>query len=273
MRDRILQLFESDVIAPQPHLQKEEISDEQFVRLLAVKPGDINIILARTVSIIKNNEPTKTKKQLIDEILEVLDRSKASRLFVGVGLQESYHLYKGIPVRKGDQYEVLPTQGDEIQLEKPGIYQSWVTDAPMSRQISTSFDPMKGDPIGGMIVDTHVDENRLYFDVNAVIRACKIKMDVIRNYNNVAAQGKAISNKNVDYLSSESAYYHDIYEVATDPDVLNVRVVDTWSWVVKNGKKVPAWKTTQDTQIEKQKMEPPKIKQTPQSEPVSREDV
>lgn len=267
MRNRILQLFESDVIAPQPHLQKEELSDEQFIRILVAKPGDINIILARTVSMLTNNEPTKTKQQITDEILEVLDRSKASRLFVGVGLQSSYHLYKGIPVRKGDQFESLPSQGDEIQLDKPGAFQSWVTDAPMSRQIATSFDPMKGDPLGGIVVDTHIDETKLFFDVNAVIRSCKIKMEAIRNYNNIAAQGKAISNKNVDYLASEASYYHDIFEVVTDPSVVNVRVVDTWIWAVKNGEKTPTWKTVKDAEIQKQKEQSPKMHQPEQPIP------
>lgn len=246
MREKILQLFTENQITPQPNLKKVEMDDNKFYKVLASKPGDINIILARTVSIIKDNEPSKTKKELINDILEVLDRSYASRLFVGIGLKSSYHLYKGFPVRYGEKFSKLPDQGDEIQLDKEGLYQSWVTESTSARKISTVYDPSKGEPIGGILVDTHIDDERIFFDVNAVIRTCKIHAENISNYNLKAAQGKAISNKNVDFLSSETSYYNDIYEIITDQNVINVRVVDTWVWDESSGQKLPKWKTSKD---------------------------
>lgn len=269
MHKKILKLFEENVITRQPNLKKVEVDDQKLYKILASKPGDINIILARTVSIIKDNEPSKTKKELIDDILEVLDRSYASRLFVGIGLKSSYHLYKGFPVRYGERFSKLPDQGNEIELDREGLYQTWVTESTSARKIATVYDPSKGEPIGGLLVDSHVDDERIYFDINAVIRTCKITSDEIANYNLKAAQGKAISNKNIDFLSSETSYYNDIYEVVTDPNVVNVRVVDTWTWDDSSGQKLPQWKTAkdakQDTNNQQQEI-PEKVPEKPAQE-------
>lgn len=259
MRQRIKELFEAEAISPQPHLEKNEVGDEQFQKVLAAKPGDINTLLARCVSMIKDDDPNKTKGQIIEEILEVLDRSIACRIFLGVGVNSSYHLYKGIPVRMGEKFSKLPSQGDEIQMDRAGHYQSWTTEVPAAREIATTFDPAKGEPVGGMLVDSHVNAERLYFDVNAAIKTCKIKMEIIRDYNLKAAQGKAISVKNVDFLATKTEYYHGIYEVLTDPNVVNVRVVDTWSWDESTGTKIPQWKASADA------------KQNPANEPVEPE--
>jgi len=228
---------------PQPHLKKIELSEEKVHKILASKPGDINIILARTVSIITGNEPEKTKKQLIDEILEVLERSEASRLFVGMGIKEEYHVFKGFPVRSGEKFQDLPDQGTEIKLDKGGFYQSWTTDPVDAREISTTYDPLKGDPVGGLLVDAHITDQKLFFDVNAMIRSCKMNFDNIRAYNNIAAQGKAISSKNVDVLATEVQKYTGIYEILSDPNVVHVRVVDKWTWAKSNGENIPQWQT------------------------------
>lgn len=248
MRDKIIKIFESSVITNQPLLKKTELDQNQFVRVLVSKPGDINIILARTSSLITGDTPEKTKQMLINEILEVLERSEASRIFVGLGLQESYHVYKGFPVRKGEKFSDLPEQGSEIQLDTPALYQSWTVDPTNGRQIATMFDPAKGDPVGGLLVDSHIDNKKIIFDVNAVIRTCKKYYKIIANYNLKAPQGKSISNKNVDFLATETQYYHDIYELLTDPSIVSVKVTDTWKWNVSGGRKVPQWKTSADTQ-------------------------
>jgi hypothetical protein len=248
MRETILKLFESDTISQQPHLKKIDIEDTKFMKVLSAKPGDINTLLARTSSIIKNDDASKTKGQIITEILEILERSPATRMFVGVGLKSSYHIYKGFPVRYGEKFAKLPDQGQEIEIDQSGNFHAWTTNAVNSRKIATSFDPAKGEPIGGVLADTHIDDSRIFFDVNAVIRTCKIKLQIIRNYNLKAAQGKAISIKNTDFLATEADYYQDMYEIITDINVINTKVVDTWTW--NKSTKQPVWKSAQDAKGE-----------------------
>jgi hypothetical protein len=245
MRDRILQLFEARVIAPQERLKKIELSDEQFYKVLASAPGDINIILARTVSLLTGDEPDKSKRELTNDILDALDRSQAARMFVGIGLKDDYHLFRGFPVRKGEKFDILPDQGTNIELDPHVEFQSWTTQASEAREIATVYDPAKGEPIGGLLVDTHINETSLYHDVNAVLRACRIKLRAISKYNVHAAQGKAISKDNVDMLAETSAYY-GIYEVLTHPGIVHVRVMDKWTWSTGEGGRTPRWQTTID---------------------------
>lgn len=248
MRDRIIELFES-TIAPQPKLKKVELSDEQFQRVLAAKPGDINIILARVVAIIEDSDPEKSKKELTDDILETLDRSQAARMFEGVGLKEQYHLFRGFPVRVGEPHERLPSQGEDIEIDKNVQYQSWTTDAATGREIATTYDQTKGEPVGGLLVDTHVQDEKILHDINAVMRTCKIKRNAIVQYNQKAAQGKAISEKNVDKLIQMSEY-NGIYEVLTSSEISHVRVTDVWTWDESTGTKTPQWQTTADANPE-----------------------
>lgn len=251
MRRKIIELFESNTISRQPRLAKRELSDQQFVRVLAAAPGDINIILARAESLINGHE-TKSKKQLTHDILEVLERSEAARLFMGVGLKDEYHLFRGFPVRLGEKFADIPDQGSEIKLDQQVFYQVWTTDPTTGRKIATTYDPAKGEPLGGLLVDTHVSSNALYHDVNAIIRTCKIKLNTIRNYNLNSAQGKAISNKNTDFLATETSAYHDIYEILTPPGVVHVKVTDNWHWDAQGDKRVPKWKTVNDANKEKE---------------------
>ena len=240
LRSKIIELFENTIISQQPRLKPVKLSDEQFVKIMEMAPGEINILLARAASIAKN-ETEKTKKQYTMDILEVLERSNIARYFESISLLKEYHLFRGFPVRKGDPHEKMPSQGSNIQLKEEDFYQIWTTDAAAGREIALKYDPTLGEPIGGLLVDTHVSPNVLYHDINAIIRTCKDKLQVIRQYNLNAPQGKAISKKNVDFLATEYGSYSGIYEVLTDSSIVHVTVTDKWVWKHENGKNVPKW--------------------------------
>ena len=212
---KIKQLFESDgVISGFLTLKKTEIDDVTFIKHLSIKPSEINIILARTVSFIKG-DPQKTKKELINDILEVLERSTVAREFVGIGVQQEYRLYKGFPVRKGDPYDMMPEPNSEMQLKPSELFIGWMTDASKARDDSIKYDAAKGDPIGGLLVDVHVDVSKILFDINAVIKTVKAKKALIDKYNLQAAPGKSISKSNTEFLANDAPYYHGQWEIIT----------------------------------------------------------
>lgn len=238
---KIKQLFESDgVISGFLTLKKTEIDDATFIKHLSIKPSEINIILARTVSFIKG-DPQKTKKELINDILEVLERSTVAREFVGIGVQQEYRLYKGFPVRKGDPYDMMPEPNSEMQLKPSELFIGWMTDASKARDDSIKYDAAKGDPIGGLLVDVHVDVSKILFDINAVIKTVKAKKALIDKYNLQAAPGKSLSKSNTDFLANEAPYYHGQWEIITTNKVVNVKVYDKWNWNTVEGKKTVKW--------------------------------
>lgn len=243
-------LFESDNITGYLTLQKTDMSDEEFVKLLAIKPSDINTILARVVAIIKENDPQKSKKDLVNDVLEILERSPSARMFVGIGVQQEYKLLKGFPVRKGDPYESMPEAGTELVLKPSELYIGWTTDGTVAREDAVHYDVAKGEPIGGLLVDVHVDITKLLFDVNAVIRVVKSKIKAIDAYNQQAAPGKSISKTNSSFLATEAALYAGRWEVVSTNKVVNVRVVDKWVWDTTSGTKKIKWSAdAQTTQV------------------------
>lgn len=240
-------LFESDNVTGYLTLQKTEMSDEEFVKLLAIKPSDINTILARVVSIVKDNDPQKNKKELINDVLEILERSSSARMFVGIGVQQEYKLLKGFPVRKGDPYESMPEAGSELVLKPSELYIGWTTDGTVAREDAVQYDVAKGEPIGGLLVDVHVDTTKLLFDVNAVIRVVKSKVKAIDSYNQQAAPGKSISKTNTAFLATEAALYAGRWEIVSTNKVVNVRVVDKWVWDTNSGSKKIKWSADEQT--------------------------
>ena len=243
-------LFESDNVTGYLTLQHVEMSDQDFIRLLAIKPSDINTILARVVTMVKDNDPQKSKKDLVNDVLEILERSPAARQFVGIGVQQEYKLLKGFPVRKGDPYENMPEAGTELVLKPSELYIGWTTDGTTAREDAVHFDVAKGEPIGGLLVDVHVDVTKLLFDVNAVIRVVKSKIKVIEAYNQQAAPGKSISKGNSAFLATEAPLYAGRWEVVSTNKVVNVRVVDKWVWDTTSGTKKIKWSAdAQTTQV------------------------
>ncbi len=240
LNSKMRKLFEADQNTGFLTLKKVEIDDATLMNHLGIKPTEINIILARVASFIKG-DPEKAKKDLINDILEVLERSGVAREFVGLGIQQEYHLYKGFPVRHGDPYESMSEPGNDMNLKPSELYIGWSTDGAKSREDSIKYDAAKGEPIGGLLVDVHVDSSKLLFDINAVIRIVKAKKALLEQYNNKAAPGKSLSKTNIEYLSTEAPFYYGMWEIITTNQVVTVRVMDKWTWDSATGQKKVKW--------------------------------
>jgi hypothetical protein len=237
----IKKIFEANAISGYLYLQKTDMDDATLMKLLSLKPGEINIILSRAASFIRNDSKDKSRKELINEILEVLERSAVARKFVSLGLKQDYRLFRGFPVRKGDTYESLPAPGTDIALKPTEVYIGWSTDPAKAREEGVTYDATKGEPVGGLLVEGHVDSNKTLFDINAVLNAVKAKLNVINQYNSSAAPGKSISKTNTDFLATEAPAYHGQWEVITSNKIVNVRVIDKWTWDADGNQKVPRW--------------------------------
>ncbi len=237
---KLIDIFESEQVTNYLHLQKTEMNDQQFLQLLAIRPSEINIILSRVVDFIKNTG-TKGKHELITDILEVLERSTASRKFVGLGLMSEYSLFKGLPVRRGDQFESMPDIGTPVDYQSQDVISSWTTNAPEAKKLSTEYDATKGEPIGGLVLQTKVDSGKLLFDINAVIKVCRSKLNLLNQYNTNAAPGKSLSKENINFLATQAPLFYGNYEVITDNSISHLKVFDKWTWSEENGKKQPKW--------------------------------
>lgn len=234
-------LFESDEVTGYLTLRKTEVDDKQFVQMLGIKPSEINIILARVSSFIKNDDPQKSKKDLINDILEVLERSSVARQFVGIGVQQEYHLFKGFPVRAGDPYEHMPEAGQELVLHPSEVYIGWTSDNAKAREDAVKYDASKGEPIGGLLIDVHVDVTKILFDINAVIQTVKAKYPLIQQYNQAAAPGKSLSKSNTTFLANDAPLYKGQWEIISTNKVINARVVDKWIWDNSSSQKTIKW--------------------------------
>lgn len=242
MKERLLYLFETDLIIKQPTLQKASLSDEQILKLLAIKPSDLNILLARIVDIINHDVSERPMKKTVKDILEVMERSAVARKFVGLGIKEEYHAFKGFPVREGDKFTNLPAINSNVQLDQTDIYQDWTTSAKKARKLSLYYNKKIGEAKGGLLVDTHVGINQLFFDINSVIKTVREKLTVFQKYNLIAQQGKSLSKKNIDFLGTEAPDYYGKYEILASNDTNNCRVSDTWTWKVsQTGQKIQQW--------------------------------
>lgn len=243
LNQKMIRLFEAHEDTGFLTLKKTEIDDATLLQHLAIKPTEINIILARVVSFIKG-DAEKQKKELINDILEVLERSAVAREFVGIGVQQEYRLYKGFPVRKGDPYESMQDPGSEMNLKPSELFIGWMTDSTKAREDSIKYDAAKGEPIGGLLVDVHVDISKVLFDINAVIRTVKAKKAVLDQYNQQSAPGKSLSKTNSDFLANDAPIYHGMWEIITTNKVTTVRVMDKWIW---DAQKKVKWVSTQPT--------------------------
>jgi hypothetical protein len=211
-------------------LQKpENISEDELMKLYSIKPGEVNIILARTAEFLKDDHPGKTKRDVIIEILEVLSRSYVARKLIGTGLKDNYKLFKGFAVRHGDEHDNMPDPKSEIQLKPKDTFISWTTDATKGRENGATWDSTKGDPIGGLLVEASVDSGKILFDVNAVTNFVKQNINTLTKYNQQAAPGMAISETNMEYFVKEAPYYSGDYEVITPTTVNTVQVTDRWT--------------------------------------------
>jgi hypothetical protein len=244
LNQKMIKLFEANEDTGFLTLKKTEIDDATLLQHLAIKPTEINIILARVVSFIKG-DAEKTKKDLINDILEVLERSAVAREFVGIGVQSEYRVYKGFPVRKGDPYESMQDPGSEMTLKPSELFIGWTTDAEKAREDSIKYDAAKGEPIGGLLVDVHVDISKVLFDINAVIRTVKAKKAIIDQYNQQAAPGKSLSKTNSDFLSNDAPIYHGMWEIITTNKITTVRVMGKWTWDTTTGQKKVKWTSSQ----------------------------
>ena len=249
LNSKMIKIFESHEDTGFLSLKKSEIDDATLIKHLSIKPTEINIVLSRVVSFIKGDNE-KSKKDLINDILEVLERSAVAREFVSIGIAQEYRLYKGFPVRKGDPYESMPDPGNDLQLKPSELFIGWMTDSTKAREDSIKYDAAKGEPIGGLLVDVHVDTNNILFDINAVIKTVKAKKAVIDQYNQQAAPGKSISKTNSDFLSNDAPLYHGMWEIITTNKIVTVKVADKWTWdAQKKVKWASASQTTQQQTI------------------------
>lgn len=266
---KLQKIFEANSVSGHLTLKKtEDLNDQQFQALLGIKPGEINIILSRVVAFIKNEGGEKTRKDLLNDILEVLERSAVARKFVGIGILDEYNLFRGFPVRRGDPYERMPGQNEELILHPSDAYLTWSTNATSSREDSTKFDAAKGEPIGGLVVQTHVDPTKLLFDMNAVPRAIKAKLQQILHYNLTAAPGKALSKSNIDYLGNNAPEFHGDMEISTPNSIVNTRVLDKWTWDETSGQKQVKWtEPANNVQEPKKPEEPAETTPNPQQAP------
>jgi len=237
----LINIFEAQQVSQYLHLERVEMNDQQFMQLLAIRPSEINIILSRVTDIVKGTG-TKSKRDLTMDVLDVLSRSAAARKFVGFGLAQEYKIFKGFPVRRGDQFENLPAIGSQVDFASQDVISSWTTNASESKKLATDYDADKGEPVGGIVLETKVDSGQLLFDVNAVIKVCRSKLNQINQYNTQAAPGKSLSKENTNFLGTEAPLYYQTYEIVTDNTVTHLRVFDTWTWDTADGKKVPKWK-------------------------------
>lgn len=236
-------LLEDDNITGFLTLQRADIDDNTLMKMFQMKPGELNILFARTASFLKN-DTNKTKRELTNDILEVLERSTIARKFVGMGLNQEYKLFKGFPVRHGDPYESMPAPGQELVLKPTEAYIGWLTDPAKARENAAKYDVSKGEPIGGLLIQTFVDSGKLLFDVNAVVKAVKLKINVINKYNTLAPPGKALSKGNTKYLAEDAPLYHGDWEIITSQRIVNTTVVDKWTWDSSSGKKTIKWATS-----------------------------
>ena len=275
LNEKIKMLYESDAPTGYLPLKKVELPDNVLLQHLAIKPSEINIILARTVTFIKQDDPQKTKQQLINDILQVLERCDVAREFVGLGLKQDYTLYKGFPVRNGDPYDIKSAANSELALKPTQLYIGWTSNIEKAREMGIQYDQTKGEPVGGLLVKTHVDPTKILFDINAVIQVVKTKKAVLDQYNAHAAPGKSLSKTNIEFLSTNIPEYNGIWEIITTNKVLNTTVVDKWNWDTATGKKTPKW--TEPTQTEPvaktvpepQQAAPPETPAQPQQSPES----
>lgn len=241
LNEKIKILFESEEPTGYLPLKHVEIDDNTLLQHLAIKPSEINIILARTASFIKQDDKQKSKQQLINDILQVLERSDVSREFVGIGLKQDYTLYKGFPVRKGDPYESMPNANSELDLKPTQLYIGWTSNVEKAREMGVQYDQTKGEPIGGLLVKAHVDSTKILFDINAVLNVVKNKKALLEQYNAHAAPGKSLSKTNIEFLSNNIPEYNGVWEIITTNKVLKTIVVDKWNWDSSTGKKTPKW--------------------------------
>jgi len=256
--NRIKYLFETENADTGPlTLKKTTIDDATLIKHLGIKPSEINIILARVTSFIQN-DPQKNKKDLINDILEVLERSAVAREFVGIGLLDEYKLYKGFPVRSGDPYESMPNPNSELVLKPSELYIGWTTELSKAREDSIRYDAAKGEPIGGLLVNVHVDSTKILFDINALIKTVKAKKPIIEQYNTQAAPGKSISKSNIEFLANSAPFYYGQWEILTTNKITTVTVINKWKWDETSGKKEVKWTTndispkTQDQNLQEQ---------------------
>ena len=240
LNPKLKYLFEAEEQTGFVTLKKTEIDDATLIKHLSVKPTEINIILARVASFIKGDRE-KAKKDLINDILEVMERSALAREFVGIGIQQNYHLFKGFPVRKGDPYEAMQDPNSEMVLKPSELYIGWMTDGSKAREDSIRYDAAKGEPIGGLLVDASVDTSKILFDINSVINTVKAKINVLNQYNNQAAPGKSLSKTNLEFLANDAPLYHGMWEIITTNKVTTVRVLDKWVWDQASGQKKVKW--------------------------------
>jgi hypothetical protein len=244
MQSTLVQLFNESVSNFLLLSKTKQLNDAQLKKLFNIKPGELNIILARMVELLKDDHPGKTKRDVIIDILKVVSRSPVAKTFIGIGLKDNYVLYKGFPIRKGDSLDHLPEPNNEVEVSPKDTFINWTTDASKAREMATLFDPSKGTPIGGLVVKITVDPSKLFLDVNAIITAVKKTINIIQNYNLAATPGKSLSKSNTDYLATEAPLYHDTYEIVTPNKYNKVIVEDTWYWKENNGSKNIEWKSS-----------------------------
>jgi hypothetical protein len=244
-------LFESNVGGGWLLLKApENPSKENFKQLLATKPGEINIIIDRVTDFIKGSVEDKRGK--IVEILKVLSRSYVARTFVGYGLKDEYIVYKGFPVREGDANSDMPNPGSELMLEAKDTFLSWTSSPTDAREISTSYDNIKGPPKGGLVVKITTGNDNILIDINAVVEAVRANYESIIEYNNAAASGMAISKKNCEFLAREAKLYTGDYEVVL-PSVLNKCIVEAkWVWSGEGDAKKIQWIDKEEDTNEKE---------------------
>lgn len=266
LSDKIKFLFESDEPTEYIPLKKVELDDNTFLQHLAIKPSEINIILARVVSFIKQDDPQKTKQQLVNDILQVLERSDVAREFASLGLKQDYALLKGFPVRKGDPYETMPDPNSELVLKPTQLYIGWTSNVEKAREMGVQYDQTKGEPIGGLLVKAHVDPTKILFDINAIINIVRTKKSLFEQYNAHAAPGKSLSKSNIAFLANNIPEYNGVWEIITTNKVLNTLVVDKWSWDTSSGKKTPKW--TEPSKSETAVPEPAEPQKDPQAQKV-----
>lgn len=262
--NKLHKIFEATLSGFLTLKKTDDMDDKTFYDLLALKPGEINIVLARAAAFIKNEGGEKTRKELAEDILEVLERSSVARKFVGIGLLDEYKIFKGFPVRKGDPYDNLPNPGNQLSLTPTQVWIAWSTDATQTRKDSTNFDATKGDPIGGLVVKTSVDSTKLLLDINAITRTIKSKYQQLLHYNMTATPGKSLSKTNIDFLGTQAPIYKGDYEILTTNKVVNTVVLDKWTWNTENGQKVVQWVDSAEKQEQKEYQAPQQQQQVPQ---------
>lgn len=244
---KIKKIFESDQIIQPTPLKKTEIKDEDFIKYLSAKPSDLNIMLARVASFVKNDK-TVSKEELVNDIIKVLERTPSIRAIIGMAIKDEYHIYKGFPVRKGDPYENMPDANENLELKPSNLYIGWTTNIEKAKEDAIRYDLAKGEPIGGLLIDTHVDPSKILFDINAFINVVKSKKSLFDKYNSMATPGKVLSKTNTEFLATEAPAYYGMWEIITLNSVVSTRVSDKWIWNNDSGKKTVKWTAPVESQ-------------------------